>query len=70
MMKYLNNSLISYSEKILLFLLLTIPIQLLSGSAVINLAIVLSNFFILTILLINKQLFKKRTYAEISTNLS
>ena len=56
-MKYLNNSLISYSEKILLFLLVTIPIQLLSGSAVINLSIVLSNFFILTILLINKQIF-------------
>ena len=56
-MKYLNNSLISYSEKILLFLLVTIPIQLLSGSAVVNLGVVLSNFFILTILLINRQLF-------------
>ena len=56
-MKYLNNSLISYSEKILLFLLVTIPIQLLSGSAVVNLGVVLSNFFILIILLINRQLF-------------
>ncbi len=52
-----SNLLITYSEKILFFLLLTIPIQLLSGSAIINGGLILSNIFILIIFLINKKLY-------------
>ena len=62
-MTHLNNSLITYFERTIFFLLLTLPIQLVSTSLILNTGIIISGVCILIILLANKKLFN--TYSKI-----